>query len=482
MVFELVGSRVFAPYLGTSLYIWTSIIGVILGSLSLGYWWGGRLADRQATARSLALIMALAGALMLLVAAIKFPVLVLFGSSALDLRLAALLAAGIIFAPVSIVLGMVSPYAVRLKIESVAASGRLVGRLYALSTVGSITGTFAAGYFLIAYLGTTKILLLLALLLFVASFLVFSAQYRGSRIGLAAVAAIFLVVPNIFQGTLATSGIRVDVDTHYNRFLLIESVDAATNRPTLNMVSSREATQAGMFLDDDNDLVYPYSKYYRLADFFNPEIKSALMIGGGAYSYPKDFLAKHPDAMLDVVEIDPGVTELAREYFNLQPDSRLSIYHEDGRVFLNRLGEKKYDAIYGDAFHSYFDVPFQLTTIEAVQKIADHLTDDGVYIVNINASLGGPGASFLKRKVATLQAVFPQVYQLPVDTATDQEQLQNIMLVALKSHQAPDWTAATGEAASFLAGVEKNPLASTSPVLTDDYAPIENFISSLVKK
>jgi hypothetical protein len=92
-----------------------------------------------------------------------------------------------------------------------------------------------------------------------------------------------------------------------------------------------------MFLDVDSDLVYPYSKYYRLADFFNPHIKNALMIGGGAYSYPKDFLKKHPEARLDVVEIDPGVTALAQQYFNLKPSAQLHIYHEDGRFVASSI-------------------------------------------------------------------------------------------------------------------------------------------------
>lgn len=481
MVFEIVGSRIFAPYLGTSLYVWTSIIGVVLASLSVGYWWGGKLADRGATPRTLALIISLAGGMMLLVAIFKFSFLVILGSSDLDLRLAAPLGALGIFGPVSTLLGMVSPYAVRLKITSLDVSGRLVGNLYALSTLGSIVGTFLAGFVLVVYLGTTKILFLLAALLFVASFVVVASGNRLVRGLLLVFALTFVAAPVPFRSLFAAQGIVADVDTQYNRFLILESHDTATKRPTINLVSSREATQAGMFLDNDDDLVYPYSKYYRLGDFFNPGIKNALMIGGGAYSYPKDFLAKHPNAHLDVVEIDPGVTALAKEYFNLKDSPHLNIYHEDGRAFLNRT-DTKYDVIYGDAFHSYFDIPFQLTTLEAVQKISDTLNDNGVYIVNINASLGGPGATFLQAEIATLQKVFPQVYVLPVTSETDSSLLQNIMLVALKTQAVPEWSAATGETREFLARRQPVVIPPGTVVLTDNYAPIEQYLLPLVKK
>ncbi len=482
MVFELVGSRIFAPYLGTSLYVWTSIIGVILGSLSLGYWWGGRLADRGATARFFSMLIALAALFLLIVVVFKFAILVTMSVSTIDLRLRALLSAVLIFSPTSVALGMISPYAVRLKVQTLAAAGQVVGNLYALSTLGSITGTFIAGFFLIAYVGTTNILLILALILFCTSLFVFWGDFKKIRIAGTALVILSLVASNLLQGYVGQNAIVADVDTNYNRFQVVESIDAATNRPTLNLVSSREATQAGMFMDNDDDLVYPYSKFYRLGDFFNPNIKQALMIGGGAYSYPKDFLKKHQNAHLDVVEIDPGVTFLAEQYFNLKPSANLTIYHQDGRAFLNQLGAARYDAIYGDAFHSYFDVPFQLTTVEAVQKIASHLTDTGVYIVNINSALGGERSKFLLAETATLEKVFPQVYRLPVTSTTDQDLLQNIMLVALKSSAVPDWSSATGTVAAMLGHLQTKPLAKTMPILTDDYAPIENYILPLVKK
>jgi spermidine synthase len=227
--------------------------------------------------------------------------------------------------------------------------------------------------------------------------------------------------------------------------------------------------------------VYAYSKYYRLGDFFNPNIKKALMIGGGAYSYPKDFLKKHPGAHLDVVEIDPGVTELAKKYFNLKDSSNLTIYHKDGRAFLN-TATTTYDAVYGDAFHSYFDIPFQLTTLEAAQKIAGLLTPEGVYIINVNSALAGKGAQFLKAEIATLQKVFGSVYVFPVNSVADTTVLQNVMVVALKKNTAPDFTSASGEVADFLKHQLAIEVPQSTTILTDDYAPVEQYLLPLVKK
>ncbi|MFH1533488.1 MAG: fused MFS/spermidine synthase, partial [Nitrospirota bacterium] len=146
MVLELVGSRVLAPYVGTSILVWTSLIGIILGSLSLGYYLGGRIADKKASFRILAFILFSAAILITLTTLIKSPVLTFIQTSIRDLRTASVVATILLFTPASIALGMVSPYSVKLKLHRLEATGRTVGNLYALSTIGSIVGTFLAGF------------------------------------------------------------------------------------------------------------------------------------------------------------------------------------------------------------------------------------------------------------------------------------------------------------------------------------------------
>ena len=172
MVIELTGSRVLAPYLGTSLVVWTSLIGIILASLSIGYWWGGRLADRRPEARLLGGIILTSAFATAFVVLIKTFVLGLLQSQIDGLHTAAMSATLLLFAPPSILIGMVSPFAVRLKIEDTQTSGQTAGKLYAISTIGSISGTFLAGFVLIPGLGSTNILLLMAAVLALASLLV----------------------------------------------------------------------------------------------------------------------------------------------------------------------------------------------------------------------------------------------------------------------------------------------------------------------
>ncbi len=171
MVLEIVGSRILAPYLGSSIIVWSSLIGIVLGSLSLGSWWGGKLADRNPSYRALAFIIFLAAVFTAAIAFSKASTLDTLQHYAGSIHLASSLATLILFAPPSVLLGMVPPYAVRLKIRDLQEAGRTVGGLYAISSVGSIFGTFLTGFVLIASFGSTNILFILALVLALTSLL-----------------------------------------------------------------------------------------------------------------------------------------------------------------------------------------------------------------------------------------------------------------------------------------------------------------------
>ena len=169
MIFELVGSRMLGPYFGTSIFVWTSLIGVILGSLSFGYYWGGKLADKKPSFRILSLVIFAAGIFIGLSALTKDYLLIALQSYIPDILLASVLASLALFLPASVFLGMVSPYAAKLKINSLDKSGSIIGNLYALSTIGSIAGTFLAGFYLIPNFGTNKLLLILPIILAITS-------------------------------------------------------------------------------------------------------------------------------------------------------------------------------------------------------------------------------------------------------------------------------------------------------------------------
>ncbi len=479
MVFELVGSRMLAPFLGTSLFVWTSIIGVVLGSLSLGYFFGGRLADKNPDWAVFSFIIFLGGLFIAVAGLLKGPVLELIQINIPDLRIGSLLASLILFAPASVVLGMVSPYAIRLKMESVAKSGTTAGNLYAISTIGSIVGTFLAGFFLISFFGTTRIIYILAGVLVATSLFTYS---KGKEQTVKLSALLFFAGLSMFSPLLdfGLSEDLVDVDTNYNRVWIYDVKDKESGRKIRALITGAGAVQSAIYLDAPSELALEYSKYYRLADYFKPNIKKALLIGGGAYSYPKAFLGEHPNSTIDVVEIDPGLTKLSEQYFSLDTaHPRLNIYHKDGRIFLNNVNEK-YDAVFMDAFGTSYAIPYQLATVEAVEKIESMLTPDGVVAVNLISALQGEKSKLFQAVYSTHEVVFPKLYVFQVDDETSQDAVQNIIMYALKKDYDYNFSSAQELYQPMLANLYRQKVETSVAVLTDEYAPVDRYVLEML--
>lgn len=468
MIFELVGSRVLGPYLGTSTFVWTTLIGVVMGSLSLGYYLGGRMADKKATLSRLSYIVFAAAisvfVTFLIMDVLLFSFMELFNNTIIVL----LLASTILFAPASILLGMISPYAAKLKLSNLKSSGATIGNLYALSTMGSIAGTFIAGFYLIPKFGTSRLLIIIALILVTLSLFVYFNRLVYVKMSAILFLIIFLVCGNITINFYSDRNL-VDVDTEYSRVWVFDSKDYKTKKEVKNLKLGQQNSSA-MFLESD-ELVYDYTKFYDLAAHFKPNFKKSLLLGGAAYSYPKHYLQKYPEAKLDVVEIDPRLTEIAKEHFKLKEDENLRIFHEDARVFLNRTTEK-YDVIFGDVFCTQSSLPFHLTTKEAIQKNYDVLNDDGIVVVNLISSIEGEKGKFLRAEYATYKSIFPQVFLFPVQNENDGEVLQNNVLVALKSTEKAALKSDDVDFQKYLSHVWRREIKEDVPVLTDDYAPV----------
>lgn len=476
MVIEMVGSRILAPYLGTSIVVWTSLIGIILACLSFGYWWGGKMADLRPSYRALSFIILLAAIFVAAIALSKSFILGFLQQHTGSIHLGSTFATLVLFAPPSTLLGMVSPYAVRLKMNDLQTSGATVGRLYAISTVGSIFGTFFAGFFLIAFMGSTNVLIVMAMVLLAASLL---ASVRDLRAKLGAVAAciVLLIASNAYDAYLASQGL-FDVDTDYNRILIYKSSDQDTGRIMQVMVTNPHGRQSAMYVDDPIELALEYTKFYQLAGHFKPNMKKTLMLGGGGYSFPKYAMSHYPELEMDVVEIDPEVTGLARRFFEFKDHPRLTVFHEDARTFLNN-SRARYDVIFGDTFTSHYSIPFHLSTIEFVRMLHDSLVDDGVVLANVLCAIEGDAGRFMRAEYATFKAVFPQVYLFPVRSADDGARRQNIMLVALKSNEKPTLASPDPELQEFLGHLWSKPIANDLPALTDDFAPVDHYTTEL---
>lgn len=475
MILELIGARVLAPYLGTSIIVWTSLIGVVMASLSAGYYLGGKAADTKADYKILAYIIFMAGISIGTVAISKSITLSFIQSQIADIRWASLLGALILFTPANILLGAVSPYAVKLYFSDPKRIGSTVGNLYAISTVGSIVGTYIAGFFLISYFGSTNLLFSLAAFLVFLSLFIYPVKVATRCFWILALSAAPLF-NSALQYQFASIAF-LDVDTKYNRVWIWDGIDPVSGRPVRTLSTGARYIQSAMFLDG-GDLFAEYSKFFNLADYFNQKINKALMIGGGAYSYPKYFLSTHKNAEVDVVEIDPGLTELARKFFNLKDSPRMEVFHQDGRVFLDRTNEK-YDAIFIDAFAS--SVPFHLTTKEFIAKVFNRLNEGGVVAMNIIASIEGDTGKFLRAEYATYKLFSDFVYVFPVQYSKDGDKIQNIILVVVKRNVGTSDVLRTSDVVNnefkkYLDNLWTGKIEADVPILTDNFAPVDQYL------
>jgi spermidine synthase len=493
MVLEMAGSRVVAPYMGTSLIVWTSLIGVIMASLSAGYWLGGLVADKRPEIKILARVILCASFFTALTAVIANPLLTaLFRSSArTGLYLSSAMGALLLFAVPSALLGMVSPFIVKLAMRDLGTSGATVGRFSALSSLGSILGTFLGGFVLISIFASGTLLFLVAAVLA----LVAALLYRSSRSAKWKNAAFFCLVFLVIFGAVAARGMPMmppgeHLDTAYNHIWVAEEMRPNGQRARYLMTASvGEGAQSVIYTRNPTELVSSYTKFYDLAFHYKPDTKKVLMLGGGGYCVPRHLLATRPDVSIDVVELDPGITDTARKYFYLrdQDNPNISIYHEDARIFLNRAANSAdgntpdpYDAVFADVFGAWYSIPFHLTTVEAAREMYDMLADDGVLISNVISALQGPRSGVFEGIYAAAAQVFPKVLIFAAGSADPRAAThrQNLMLVAFKSEKTLETAVPpleSSETARLLSHLWTLPFNPSVPPFTDAFAPVEYY-------
>ncbi len=476
MVLEITGSRVMAPFLGTSIFVWTTLIGVIMASLSAGYWWGGRLADRNPSYARLAAILFLASLGVAFTAVGQQPFLTWLQEASFELRVSALVATLLLFAPASTLLGMVTPYVVRLKLTSIESSGTHVGRLYAISTAGSILGTFACGYFLLAWMGSSRVLYAIALLLLALSFVAASEFRLGQRVS----AVVFLLLAaglaEFEARQQAAAGFR-DIDTAYQRLQVIDGNEGESGRPVRILKSEEANTQSAIYLDGD-ELFSEYLHYFDLARFTGRPLRRVLMIGAAGYVYPMHLAREMPTLSIDVVEIDPAMTGIAKRYFGLKESPLLRIFHEDGRTFVNRAARTSpggYDAIFLDAFQTRVP-PFQLLTQEFARNLERLLSPRGIIALNFIARADGSALGLGPSVIRTYSEALPAPQVFAVHPEEDREKVQNLVLLASRTPIEFDEAAWRDGTRLPTARLRDLPEAA-GYLLTDDFAPVEYLVS-----
>ncbi len=472
MMLELTGSRMLAPALGTSTFVWTSLIGIVLAALSVGYWWGGRLSDQRPEYTLLAKIIFYSAVYIFIIGLFHSIIVNALSTRISDLRLAAVTIAILLFAPPAILLGMVSPFAIRLKIDEVSNAGKTAGVLYAISTVGSIAGTFITGFYLLSVLGTVKIIYLLSGILLLVSLLVGSKKFasdNGVKISLFA----FLLLGVFCSYFYMANASVIDVDTQYNR-VIINTYKDDDGREIRNLFLDPFGIQSAVYVDSPEVIVSDYINYYDLFKHFAPQAKQALMLGGAAYTYPRHFITTNPNKFLDAVEIDPALTELAKKHFFLENSPNLKIFHEDARTFLNK-NKKRYDAIFIDVFNSAFSVPFHLATKESATLLKHSMAEDGVIIMNTISPIKKEKQGFLSSLIKTFETVFPKVTLFRIPIKETSQTLTNYIIVAQLSKKAP-LNNADSRLQGMLETEIQKPQHPDSIVLTDNFSPVEQYM------
>ena len=481
MILELAGSRLVAPFFGTSLIVWTALIGIIMTSLCIGNWLGGSLADRRPEGKLLGRILLSAAIIIALTAFASNYILTRLQEVNMNLYMSSVIASAAIFAPASLLLGMVSPFVARLAMQNIGSSGAVVGRLSALNSAGSILGTFLGGFVLISLFPSGVILMLLASLVALLSVLVYTGAWR--RI----IAVVILCV--LSGGTwyaekygMPFTPVGVQIDTAYNHLSIVESIDTRNKRRVRVLITNPDAAQSLMYTDKPSELVSEYTKFYDLAFHYKPDAKRILMLGGGGYCVPRYLLSERSDVSIDVVEIDPGVTEAARKYFDLKDNPNMRIFHEDARTFLNRAsndGFEQYDAIFMDTFSSWTVIPFQMTTIETAAHLRELLKPDGALIVNIIASMYGPKSGVFHGIYKAFSNSFTTMMIFPANApdARYAMALQNIILVGMGDMASTIKPTPDAKFARLLSHQWLEPFVPDAkvPAFTDAFAPVERY-------
>lgn len=512
---EIASSRVLAPYFGNSLFVWGALIGVVLAGLSTGYWLGGILADRWPTPRLLVVLLVSASLLVLAIPFVDGWVLDQLVRWDPGPRLNPLLATVFLFGVQSVILGTVSPVAVRLKARSLDNLGRTAGRLFAISTAGSIAGTFATAFWLIPELGTDQVLASAAVALMLAAAgvaLVERLAVAGALVlALAGVSigAVVSLAPET-TGTVAASQLRnwspvyrqrgVDErtggieesqqgytilhtkDSQYHRIAVVEDEDTRYLR-------FDSSFQSGMYTDDPYRTRFRYADYLQLAFAYKPGAKRILYVGLGGGSAPKRAWRDFPDVQIDAVELDPEVVDVAYRYFALPRDPRLGVEIDDGRRYL-ATHDGPWDAIVIDAFYSD-SIPFHLATNEFLQLASSRLTPGGVLVTNVIGAVRGPESRLFRSMLRTYRSVLPTVAIHPVrdGQSDDLGGIRNIILVAgqgaapSKEFLGERWAQVRRDApgapdlAEAIEGRLDDPVPTDDvPVLTDDYAPTDALL------
>jgi len=488
MAIEIVGSRLLAPVFGNSLFVWGALIGVILAAMSSGYAFGGWLSDRYPRAQVLAGLLLLSGAWTFLIAWLGQPVLFRVAGVIEDPRWGPCVAAAVLLGPPAFGLSGVLPALLRLAVSDLEYFGRHTGRMIALSTMGSLAGTWGTAFFFLSWVGSQALVAWLGAIQVGLGlwWLIGRTNARPLVIGV-----VFLCVGGLSAGALFP--IQMLKAPVYQEDSPYQQVRIRDDDLFRYLVLDR-TFHAVMWKADPVALFLPYSQLMVASLALVPEQKRGLILGHGGGSLAKWLAHRWPELELDVVEFDPVVVRMAEEYFSYKPPPQHHVHVRDARVFLNST-DRTYDLIWVDAFARHM-IPFHLTTVEFFAELRAHLAPNGILAVNLASS--GEGGDLLRANavVQTMRRSFPNVESFAVKGPWDSAQArsENLIFFAgapLERHTLFTMAANVNklveqqrlpfEAIALLAAHRTQPWEA-GVVLTDNYAPYDLLIGSTVQE
>ncbi|GER91587.1 spermidine synthase [Dictyobacter vulcani] len=487
LALEMCASRLLGAYFGTSLFIWGNLIGLILLYLMVGYFLGGRFADRYPHTRVLCMITAVAGISIIIIPFVCQSILTWSVTGleqvSVGIFLGSLVGTMLLFAIPVILLGLVSPFAVRLVTSDVKKSGRVSGSLYAISTVGSILGAFLPVLWLIPTFGVRRTILIFGVVLLAASLWGLLPRWqRVSYILPAPALAILLTIALLIQmGPLKEIPHLIHEQESYYNYIQVTREPDGTRQLILN---EGQAIHSVYNPQKQDILTGWYWDYFLAAPYFNKgiqpsQVKRVGIIGLAGGTVARQFTQVYNNVQIDGAEIDPAIVRVGRQYFNMN-EPNLHVYTQDGRTFL-AASKHTYDIVAIDAFQQPY-IPFQFTTREFFTQVRNHLSSTGV--VALNTGHTAKDYRLVQAFVNTLSTVFPSVYVFNVPGTINTEIMATMQPTSLDTFRAnlSQFSAETtlGQLATEVLPVATRGRVDGGIVFTDDKAPIEQITDQLL--
>lgn len=458
MAYEMVASRILAPSIGSSMYVWTSVIGTMIAALAIGYAVGGWLADKRVAAQDIAWLLLLSAIAVMGTLLCYEPILHMIGQTITDQRLQGILAAVLLFLPASFLLGMISPYLARLRVKSVVTTGRSVAMLSALNSIGGISGTFFAGFIFFSLIGSRETLTLLIGILVACSWLVMPKYRRGWRLAATLCLALALVLQ--FAGRVGALGMVASIDTPTAHYGVVEMTYRGHN--TRLLMTDPRGYQSGIRTDGNKELVFDYTRRMAEAVTLAPKKDRIVILGGGVFTLPEYLARQYPQSRIDVVEIDPELERVARDYFYYQPQPNIKVFAQDARAFLAGTQDAQYDLVLVDAYNNDSAIPFSLSTREFTGGLKRILRSDGAVVANVIGATSKPCLPALASLHGSYLSAFGESFVAPV-AQVGADVRQN--LIAVYSTSSVSWANRLGQELYINAGAAHK--------LTDNHAPVE---------